>query len=164
MRNSNFKCLSVSFGRTQLQHFNTSTHYRRSPGRRLSLHSKKLRLTWSANHLVRGGTSDLFPSVLGVLDFNTPTLQHFNTLSEVAWRRRGIFHRRAAEIRRFFLGDHQDGCLCTKHPRMYLRLLRTAEPGRLVGDFLCIPRNSAWTLLPTIWCVVEHQIIFRGCW
>src|SRR5690606_25855157 len=50
-----------------------------SPGRRLSMHSKKLRLTWSANHLVRGGASDHFPWVLGVLNFNTSTLQHFNT-------------------------------------------------------------------------------------
>src|SRR5690606_10541823 len=49
------------------------------PGRRLSMHSKKLRLTWSANHLVRGGASDHFPCVLGVLNFNTSTLQHLNT-------------------------------------------------------------------------------------
>src|SRR5690606_31777692 len=123
-----------AYSTSTLQHFNTSTHYRRSPIRRLSLHSKKLRLTWSANHSVRGRTSDHFPCVLGVLNFNIPTLQHFNTLSEVAWRRRGIFHRRVAEIRRFFCGNHQDRWVCTKHPRMYLRLLRTAEPGRLVGD------------------------------
>src|SRR5690606_32566474 len=56
-----------------------------SPGRRLSMHSKKLRLTWSANHLVRGGASDHFPCVLGVLNFNTPTHQHFNTSVRVAW-------------------------------------------------------------------------------
>src|SRR5690606_40420380 len=68
-----------------LLRFNTSSHRYGSPGRRLSMHSKKLRLTWSANHLVRGGASDHFPCVLGVLNFNTPTHQHFNTSVRVAW-------------------------------------------------------------------------------
>src|SRR5690606_41951256 len=64
-----------------------------------------------------------------------PIFQHSNTSTHYRRSPDGdrIFHRRVAEIRRFFLGDHQDGCLCMKHPRMYLRLLRTAEPGRLVG-------------------------------
>src|SRR5690606_29373343 len=116
-----------AYSTSTLQHFNTSTHYRRSPdgdvgfftaeprrygdffggtikidacvrtpesvpetfkdrragspGRRLSLHSKKLRLNRSANHLVRGGTSDHFPCVLGGLSINT------------------FFHRRGGEKR-----------------------------------------------------------------
>src|SRR5690606_4149910 len=65
-----------AYSTSTLQHFNTSTHRYGSPIRRLSLHSKKLRLTWSANHSVRGRTSDHFPCVLGVLNFNIPTLQH----------------------------------------------------------------------------------------
>src|SRR5690606_17256354 len=124
------KCSSADSATSTLQHFNTSTHYRRSPdgdrifhrrvaeirrfffggpsrwmlvyetpknltetlkdrragspGRRLSMHSKKLRLTWSANHLVRSGTTHLPSTTLFRSNFNTSTLQHLNTLSEVA--------------------------------------------------------------------------------
>src|SRR5690606_40815389 len=43
-----------------------------SPDRRLSLHYKELRLTWSANDFVRNGKSEHFQHVLGLLNYKTP--------------------------------------------------------------------------------------------
>src|SRR5690606_26437917 len=83
-----------------------------SPGRRLSLHSKKLHLTWSANHLVRSGTSDHFPCVLGVLNFNTSTLQHLNPPSGVTCFPYATLFQTRGDTEIFFWGTiKMDACV-----------------------------------------------------
>src|SRR5690606_41540818 len=41
--------------------------------------------------------------------------------------------------------DHKDRIFCTNHPRMYLSLLTTSEPGRLVGDDGIEPHRRYFT-------------------